>query len=126
MNKKIHIITLLFILGMFTIPSIGYACVKKNVETEKVCCKGKLSNKKESKSCCDSTSTNDDDNSCNGKCGNSNCTATASVGFSLFIYNEIEFTNNNFDFSTSKSKFYHSENLLSDGFPSIWLIPKIS
>lgn len=111
---------------MFTIPSIGYACVKKNVETEKACCKRKLSNKKESKSCCDSTSTNYDDNSCNGKCGNSNCTATASVGSSLFIYNEIEFTNNNFDFNTSKPKFYHSENLLSDGFLSIWLIPKIS
>ena len=125
MNKKFHIIVLLFIFGLFAVPSIGYACGTKSVKTEKSCCSEKSSNKKESKSCCDSMSTDGEDNSCNGKCGNSNCTTTASVGFSLFVYNEIEFTNNNFDFSTNKSKFYHSENLLSDGFSSMWLIPKI-
>ena len=125
MNKKFHIITLFFVLGLFLIPSTGYSCGTKSVKTEKSCCKVKLSNKKESTSCCGSTSTDDKDNSCNGKCGNSNCTSTSSVSFSLFVYNEIEFTNNNFDFSTKKANFSHSENLLSDGFASIWLIPKI-
>jgi cytoskeletal protein RodZ len=125
MNKKFHIIVLLFILGMFAVPSVGYACGAKSVKTEKTCCSEKTSNKKETKSCCDSTSADSEDNSCKGKCGHSNCTSVSSVGFSLFVYNEIEFTNNNFDFSTNESKFYLSENLLSDGFPSMWLIPKI-
>lgn len=115
---------LLFILGMFTMPSIGYACVKKTVATEKACCKEKAADKKQSKSCCDSDSSEDD--SCEGKCGNSNCTTSTSSGFSLFVYNEIELSTNNFNFSTRKIKFHYAENLLSDGFTSIWLIPKIS
>ena len=125
MNKKIHIITLFFVLGLFLIPSTGYSCGTKSVKTEKSCCSEKTSNKKESKSCCNSASTDDEDNSCKEKCGHSNCTTVSSVSFSLFVYNEIEFTNNNFDSSPNKSKFHHSENLLSDGFTSIWLIPKI-
>ncbi|NHN27281.1 hypothetical protein FIA58_016480 [Flavobacterium jejuense] len=116
--KKSYIIIILF-LGIFFIPNNTFAC-----GSEKQSCKKELSTTKtKEKSCCDN---NNDNKGCNGSCGHSNCTTVSSVGFSLFIYNEIEFTNNNFDFSTSKSKFYHSENLLSDGFPSIWLIPKIS
>jgi hypothetical protein len=116
--KKSYIIIILF-LGIFFIPNNTFAC-----GSEKQSCEKELSTTKtKEKSCCDN---NNDDKGCNGSCGHSNCTTVSSVGFSLFIYNEIEFTNNNFDFSTSKSKFYHSENLLSDGFPSIWLIPKIS
>lgn len=108
-------------LGVFFIPNNTFAC-----GSEKQSCEKEVSTTKtKEKSCCDSNN-NSDDKGCNGSCGHSNCTTVSSVGFSLFIYNEIEFTNNNFDFSTSKSKFYHSENLLSDGFPSIWLIPKIS
>ena len=125
MNKKFHIMTLFFVLGVFLIPSTGYSCGTKSVKTEKSCCSEKTSNKKESKSCCGSRSTEEEGNPCNGKCGHSNCTTVSTAGFSLFVYNEIEFTNNNFDFSTNKSKFFHSENLLSDGFASIWLIPKI-
>jgi hypothetical protein len=113
------------LVGFIVNPTEVYACGTKSVKIEKSCCKEKLSNKKESKSCCDSKSTDNEDNSCNGKCGNSNCTTSASVGSSIFVYNEIEFTNTNFDFSIKKSKIHYSENLLSDGFTSIWLIPKI-
>lgn len=127
MNRKFHIITFFFVLGLFFIPSTSHSCEKKPVKTEKSCCKEKISDKKESKSCCDSTSTKDKDNSCNGTCGSSSCTTiTSSVSFSLFVSNEIEFTINNLNFSTKKLKFYHSESLLSDGYSSIWLIPKIS
>jgi len=116
--KKSYIIIILF-LGIFFIPNGTFACGNEKDSCEKEV----ITTKEKEKSCCDN---NNDDKECNGSCGHSNCTTVSSVGFSLFIYNEIEFTNNNFDFSTSKSKFYHSENLLSDGFPSIWLIPKIS
>jgi hypothetical protein len=125
MNRFLYIV-FFTLVGFLINPSEAYACGTKSVKTEKTCCKEQLSSKKKSKSCCGSASTDNEDNSCNGKCGNSNCTTTASVGFSLLVYSEIEFTNNNFDFSTKKAKFFHSENLLSDGFASIWLIPKIS
>ncbi|WP_264558343.1 hypothetical protein [Flavobacterium sp. N2270] len=117
--KKSYIITIL-LLGIFFIPNSSFACGSDNQQS---CEKEVSTSNTKEKSCCDNSM---DDEGCNGSCGHSNCTTVSSVGFSLFIYNEIEFTNNNFDFSTSKSKFYHSENLLSDGFPSIWLIPKIS
>ena len=116
--KKSYIILILF-LGIFFIPNSSFACGNENHSCEKEV----VTNKIKEKSCCDN---NNGDKGCKGKCGHSNCTTVTTGGFSLFVYNEIEFTNHNFDFSTSKSKFYHSENLLSDGFPSIWLIPKIS
>jgi hypothetical protein len=117
--KKSYIIIILF-LGIFFIPNNSFACGSEKHSCEKEV----ITTKAKEKSCCDSNK-GSDDKGCNGKCGHSNCTKTASVVFSLFVYNEIEFTNNNFDFATNKSKFYHSKNLLSDGFSSIWLIPKI-
>lgn len=116
--KKSYIILILF-LGIFFIPNNTFAC-----SSEKQSCEKEASTTKTNeKSCCDN---NDDDKGCKGKCGKSNCTTTSSVSFSAFFFNEIEFTNNNFDFSTSKTKFYHTVNLPSDGYSSIWLIPKIS
>lgn len=116
--KKSYIIFILF-WGIFFIPNSSFGC-----GNEKHSCKKEATTTKaKEKSCCD---TNNGDEGCKGKCGNSNCTTTSFIGFNLIIYDEIEFTNNNFAFSTSKSKFYHSENLLSDGFTSMWLIPKIS
>jgi hypothetical protein len=126
MSSKLYILTVFLILGFIFAPSNSYACGSKEVKTENKCCKEQNSNKKTAKSCCNSSSTDDENNSCKGKCGNSNCTTTASIGFSLFVYNEIDFINNNFNFSTNKSKFHHSESVLSDGYTSIWLIPKIS
>jgi hypothetical protein len=116
--EKLYIILILF-LGIFFIPTNSFAC-----GSEKHSCEKEITTTiaKET-SCCDN---NNGYEGCNGKCDHSNCTTISSFGFSLFIYNEIEFTNNNFDFYTNKSKFYHSENLLLDGFTSIWLIPKIS
>lgn len=116
--KKVYIILILF-LGIFFIPNSTFAC-----GSEKQSCEKEVSiTKTKEKSCCDN---NMDDKGCNGSCGHSNCTTVSSVGFSLFVYNEIEFTNNNFDLSKSKTKFYHTVNLPSDGYSSIWLIPKIS
>ncbi len=60
------------------------------------------------------------------KCGHSNCTSSSSVNFSIISFYEINFKNNSFDFSSEKSKFYHSKTFISSGFHSIWLIPKIA
>lgn len=105
-------------LGLLFVPKSSFACVSL-----KDCCKKEISiAKAKEKDCCNKNMDNKD---CKGKCGHSNCTSTSSVSFSVFFYNEIEFSNNNFELSTSKTKFYHAENILSDGFSSIWIIPKI-
>ena len=120
MKKWLHIIIIIFILGFF-LPTSSYACGTK---TEKSCCKKEISSKIEKKDYCNGKHSKDKDNSCGGKCGHSNCT-TSSVSFSLISINEIQFKNNNFDFSIEKPKFYHSKTFISSGFTSVWLLPKI-
>ncbi len=107
-------------LGFF-LPTSTYACGTK---IEKSCCKKETNPKTEKKDCCNGNHSKDKDNSCGGKCGHSNCT-TSTVTFSLTTFNEIEFKNNSFDFSAEKPKFHHSETLISSGFTSVWLPPKI-
>jgi hypothetical protein len=109
-------------LGFFLLPALGYACGTKS---EKSCCKKEISSKTEKKDCCKNKQSKEKDNNCGGKCGHSNCTSSTSVNFSIISFYEIEFKNNNFDFSVEKSKFYHSETFISSGFTSVWLPPKI-
>lgn len=108
-------------LGFF-LPTSVYAC---GTETEKSCCKGEASSKTEKKDCCNGKHSKDNNNGCSGKCGHSNCTTSTSINLSIISLNEILFKNNNFDFSTEKQKFYHSETLISSGFYSIWTPPNI-
>ncbi len=122
MNKRLHMLIIILTLGYFLLPTMSYACGTKS---EKSCCKKEISSKTEKKDCCKNKQSKDQDNSCGGKCGHSNCTASTSVNFSIISFYEIEFNNNNFDFSTEKQKFYHSETFISSGFTSVWLPPKI-
>lgn len=121
MKKRLHILIIMLSLGFFLSPSLGYACGTK---TEKECSKKEATFKTEKKECCKKTQSNEEDTSCGGKCGHSNCT-TSTVNFSLISFNEIDFNNNNFNFSTEKPKFHHSETFISSGFTSVWLPPKI-
>lgn len=101
----------------------GYACGKSAAETscekktnpsnscQKDCCKKSHDSKKEQ-------------HGCKGKCDHSGCTTTA-LQFSLITVNEFDFNNNLFNFSSEKSISYHKTARISDGFTSIWLIPKI-
>ncbi len=118
MKKQLHIIILIF--GFF-LPTSTYACGTK---TEKACCKKETLSKTEKKDCCNDKHSKNKENSCGGKCGHSNCTSST-VNFSIISFYEIEFKNNNFDFSVEKSKSYHSETFISSGFTSVWLPPKI-
>ncbi len=120
MKKRAHIIIIMLMLSFF-LPTSIYACETK---TEKSCCKKEKTSKTEKDDCCNSKHSKDKDNSCGGKCGYSNCT-TSTVTFNLISFYEIEFKNKNFDFSSEKSKFYHSEAFISSGFTSVWLPPKI-
>jgi hypothetical protein len=121
--KKYYFI-LLVLLGMFLISSNAVACGK---DSEKSSCKKESTSKTQKDDCCDSDnhSKSKNHNGCGGKCGHAKCGCTiVTNGFTATI--ELNFKNNNFDFSTEKQKFSNTETFISSGFHSLWLIPKIS
>ncbi|WP_310379011.1 hypothetical protein [Flavobacterium sp.] len=120
MKKRLQFIILL--LGIFLLPSLSYACGTK---IEKSCCKKEISSKTEKKDCCKNEQSNEQDNSCGGKCGHSNCTSSPFVNLSIIECYQIEFKDNDFYFSIEKPKFYHSKTFISSAFSSVWLPPKI-
>ena len=124
--KKIHII-LLVLLGLFLMPGSAIACGKGS---EKSCCKKEISStKKEKESCCDSDSSKEKDHKgCKGNCGNSKCGCSSTCPTSSVSFlSEINLKNNMFSYSSiEKVKFLYTTPSISDGFYSIWLIPKIS
>jgi hypothetical protein len=119
--KRIYLIVLV-IFGFLLMPTVTFAC---GSHSEKNSC-NKNSANTEKMDCCknDNHSKNKNNEGCNGKCGHSNC-VTTSTQFSVVFF-EIQFNNSNFAFSDKKSNYFNSEDNLSSGFSSLWLIPKIS
>jgi hypothetical protein len=124
--KKYHII-LVVLLGIFFMPNTAIACGSSN--SKHTCEKEVSSTNTEKKSCCDNDNSKDKDHKgCKGNCGHSKCGCsstcpTSSVSFS----SEILFKNYMFSYSSiEKVKFSYTIPSISDGFYSIWLIPKIS
>ena len=104
----------------------GNSCGSK---TEKLSCKKEISSaKSEKKSCCSDDSKDKDQKGCKGKCGHSKCGCSSTCpASSVSFLSEINFKNNMFSFSSiEKVKFLYTTPSISDGFYSIWLIPKIS
>ena len=124
--KKHHFI-LVVILGLFLMPSSAIACGKGS---EKSCCKKEISStKKEKKSCCDNDDSKDKDHKgCGGNCGHSKCGCSSTCpSSSVSFLSEINFKVTMFSYSSiGKVKFLYATPSISDGFYSIWLIPKIS
>ena len=121
MKKNLHIATLIFILGIFLMPTLNYAC---GTNAEKRCCKNEMPSKTEKKSCCESKKSENQNKPCGGKCGHSNCTVTV-INYSLIPLNDIDFRNNAFVLSNKKQNFFYDDTFLSSGFTSVWLPPKI-
>jgi len=124
--KKYHII-LVVLLGMLLTPNNAIACGKGS---EKSSCKKEMSSHKaEKKSCCgDENSKNKGNKGCDGNCGHSKCGCSSTCpSSSVSFISEIDSKNNMFSYSSiEKVKFPYSTPSISDGFYSIWLIPKIS
>ena len=120
--NKFHILVLV-IFGFLLMPTVSFACGSHSGKNS--CSKG-TSTTTEKMDCCknDTDSKNKKSEGCNGKCGHSNC-VTTSIQFSIVFF-EIQFKNNNFDFSEKKQNYFNSNSILSSGFYSLWLIPKIS
>ncbi|MFQ3173537.1 MAG: hypothetical protein ACI9WT_001385 [Flavobacterium sp.] len=120
--KKIHML-LIVLLGVFLMPTSTFAC---GDHSEKNSCSKEMSAKAGMKDCCskDSHSKNKNNNGCNGKCGHGMCSVPSlNIGIVSSIAAEID--EHVFNFSTKKQKFYQSVSFTSDGYSSIWLIPKI-
>lgn len=122
--KKNHFIIFL-LLAFFVMPSVAFAC--GNSKSEMTCCSKSSSSKREMKDCCEKAahSKSKKQSGCNGKCGHNMCSNT-SVNIAINTAVTFEIQNNNFNFSIEKQNFHSSEALPSDGYSSIWLIPKIS
>lgn len=124
--KKLHIIILLF-LGIFFMPATAMAC---GVKSAKQSCDQEVSCAKTTGKdcCCGTTSKSKDDKGCNGDCENAlcGCSSTSTTSTVSFL-SEINFQTRIFNFSTAeKVNFSNASPSISDGFSSIWLIPKIS
>jgi len=122
MKKRFHLFTLLLTLGFLLISKNSFACGMKSAKS---CCTTETSSKKEMKDRCKKKQDNEKSKPCGGKCGHSNCT-TSAPSFSFILNNEVNFISYTYVFSTEKQKFYHNETNTSNGFFSLWLIPKIS
>ena len=126
MFSKFYLSFFVLLLGFVLMPAPTYAC---GSTAEKSCCKKEIAIKKIKKDCCktkkEDKNENKKDNNCGGKCEHSNCTTANALNFSLVASFEMHFTNTNFDLTSKKSKFYHSEISISSGFTSVWSIPKI-
>jgi len=108
-------------------PNTTMACGKSS---EKNSCKKEISsNKAEKKSCCgDENSKDKNHKGCKGNCGHSKCGCSSTCPTSSVSFlSEINFKNYMFSYSSiEKVKFSYTTPSISDGFYSIWLIPKIS
>ncbi|MCG9791471.1 hypothetical protein [Flavobacterium algicola] len=121
--KKIHFI-LILLIGAFMMPTSVFAC--GNNSKQKSCTK-EMSSHKGMKNCCKKkTGSNDKEHSgCSGKCGNALC-SVSTLNLGIVSAFTIETNSDVFNFSTKRQKFYHSVSFTSEGYSSIWLIPKIS
>jgi hypothetical protein len=123
--KKYHII-LVVILSIFFMPNTAMACGGNSKHT---CEKEVSSTKTEKKSCCSNDgSEGKDDKGCKGDCGYSKCGCSSTCpSSSISFLPEIIFKINFIRYSSiEKVKFSYTTPSISDGFHSIWLIPKIS
>lgn len=117
----------LVLLGIFIMPNDAIAC---GSDKEKKTCNNEVSSaKKEKKRCCgNDNSKNKDNKGCKGNCGHSKCGCSSTCPpASVSFLSETNFKLNMFGYSSiGKVKFLYATPSISDGFYSLWLIPKIS
>lgn len=117
-----HLFILLLFIGVFFTPVNIFACGKDGVNHT---CKTTHSTNKSKAECSCCNKKNNSHNNCCGhsKCG---CSATCHTSIALSVFLQSS-QNNNYDFSfIEKVKFPSYDSSVSEGFYSIWLIPKIS
>lgn len=119
--QKTTFILLLF-LGFFLMSGNSYAC-EKHVKMNHH--KTETTSSASRKSCCKEKS--GDKKGCEGSCGHSSCKCSSACNsFSAATVSYLFSESNVVDYSfTSLVKTGHTTPSISDGFSSLWLIPKI-
>lgn len=117
---------LIFLFSAFLLPNIAVAC--GNSAEKKVGNEMSHSMNDQHKNCCRNEVDPDNDHkSCSSNCEQSCCSCSATSSSSAFnLVSEAIFENSNFNFLVEKeTQFSYVSRAISDGFLSIWLIPKI-
>lgn len=121
---KIFFVLLSLVLGFLLMSNNAMACKRKS---EKTASHKKISSKTDKDQCCE----NEDESKknkkghCGGKCRHSKCMCS-SLATSVLCNSWLQLKSDTFNFSVEKQKFYNFETLISSGFTSLWLKPKIS
>jgi len=108
-------------------PKTAMACGNKTASTQQTECSKEKMEPQESKKkeCCGAQSkSKENKKTCNGKCGHSGCSTTSAPTMAFMIFEAI-IPMNCFDFSIEKQKIYTTTGILSEGYSSLWCIPKI-
>ncbi|WP_163393560.1 hypothetical protein [Flavobacterium limi] len=119
--RKIFLL-LLFILGFLLMPNNAMSC-NKSLKTDSH--KEMSSMKVKEHSCCKSSYSKNKKHNCDGgkcthtKCG---CSSSCSVFLSFTEVNTSDFT---IEIAFTIQKFPNFQTLVSTGYGSLWLIPKI-
>lgn len=123
--RKYHII-LFLLLGFFLTPGSVMACDMEN--SKSTCEKKNTTNNTDKECCCGNDNSENESKGCEGNCMDSKCgCASSCVSVSLSFLADSNFTFQEVFFSTFKKvSFSYTTPSISDGFYSIWLIPKIS
>ncbi len=117
--NKIYFI-LLLLLGFFLIPGTTYACGSGSGQHS---CKMEMSSKSKKHDCC-SKKSKSKDKGCSGKCGQSMC-SVSSVNIGITTPVQYEMLKPLFCITEIKQNFSQVVSVPSDGYTSLWLIPKI-
>lgn len=90
-------------------------------------CGMEMTSKTSKKDCCSksSHSKSKKEKGCTGKCGQGLCNGNSSINTAVNTNDIFEIQQAVFNFNTAKQIIDHSISSLSDGYVSIWLIPKI-
>lgn len=108
------------LLGFFLMPGASYAC---GSGSGKHSCKMEMSSKSKMQDCC-SKKSNSKNKGCTGKCGQSMCSVSP-VNIGITAPMQYEMLKPLFSISEKKQNFSHAISFTSDGYVSMWLIPKI-
>lgn len=117
--KKLHVI-LIVMLGFLLTPAISYACESKNHSSNK-----EVSSQAD-KDCCADHNHSKSSKDCNGKCGDKSCGCSSGCVAGATLLQTADFIGLTIPAYFFKANFYYPKNLISSGFNSLWLIPKIN
>lgn len=127
LNKRFYLFFLLIAFGFFLSPKDTYGCGTRSIKSQKTCCaKEKYSNKVK-KSCCKKNNENDknEKDGCGGNCCHRSCSCPT-VQISFIIPNNTFIKNKSNYFKFKKHPFAQKNILLTTGYYTIWIPPKIA